>query len=139
VAGIVAIAVGGYLFLFAVVLIIRQCLLAKGKDLFPPWLSEWCTCGCCCGTQATGCLQGCAESLNCQYPNRKVILDNICPSKQWCDQTFCCCMSSEPGGKCLEDCQGPECGCGDMCNCQCQCQTPNSINCICFEINLSNS
>ena len=89
---------------------------ANGKEFFPPWLAECCVCNCSCGAQEGGCLQSCAESCNCQCPNKKAVLDNICPSKEWCDRTFCCCMSAEPGGKCLEDCQGPECGVSISCN-----------------------
>lgn len=135
-AAIVAIAIGGYLFVFGIILLIRQCLLAKGVSLLPAWMTECCSCKCGRSDEEGGCLQSCAQTCNFACPNKKSCMDSVCPSKEWCDKTFCCCMSAQPGGKCCDDCEGPECGCGDMCDCQCQCTPPNSINCICFEIKL---
>ncbi|XP_065054330.1 keratin-associated protein 5-9-like [Rhopilema esculentum] len=139
VVAIVAICIGGYLLIFCIVILVRQCLLAKGVSIFPPWMTECCACSCSCGSNEGGILQSCAETCNFNCPNRKVVLESVCPSKEWCDQTFCCCMSAQPGGKCCEDCQGPECGFGQLCDCQCQCETPETINCICFKIDCAGS
>lgn len=141
-AAIVMIVVGVYLALVALLLVIRQCLKSQGISICPTWISELC-CGCCANDNHAercclcACFVGMAEMCDCSTPSKKSCLDSVCPSKQWCDSTFCCCMNAEPGGELCQDCQGPQCACGD-CNCACNCALPecNSINCICFSIDL---
>lgn len=143
-AAIVMIGVGAYFVLIVILLIIRQCLKSQGISICPAWVSEMC-CGSCCGGEddaARCCLCSCflpmAEMCDCSTPSKKSCLDSVCPTKQWCDDTFCCCMNAEPGGAMCQDCNGPECGLGD-CNCACNCAAPecDSINCFCFTIDLS--
>lgn len=142
-AAIVMIVVGSYLALVIIVLVIRQCFKSQGINICPAWISELC-CGSCCANDNDAercCLCACflsmAEMCDCSTPSKKSCLDCMCPSKQWCDDTFCCCMNAEPGGAMCQDCNGPECAFGD-CNCACNCAMPecNSINCICFTIDL---
>jgi len=136
---IVMIAVGGYMTVVIVALIIRQCLKSRGISICPDWLSEWCCCGGYQGERSAcaACFVSFAEMCDCQTPSKKSCMDTICPTRQWCDKTFCCCMNAEPGGDMCQDCQGPACDCG-ACNCNCSCNLPecNSINCLCFEIGL---
>ena len=83
------------------------------------------------------CISHLAELCDFNVPTKHSCLDICCPAKQRCDEMCCCCMNEMPGGTLCDDCAGPECQCGD-CNCACNCQLPecNSINCICFEIQL---
>lgn len=142
-AAYVMIGVGVYLFLVLLFIIIRRCLKSQGVSICPAWLSES-FCGSCCGDveQQQSCLCAClvplAEMCDCAAPSKKSCLDTVCPSKQWCDDTFCCCMNAEPGGAMCQDCKGPECSLG-ACNCACNCSAPecDSINCLCFTIDLS--
>lgn len=144
VAAIVMIAIGGYLVLVVIFLIIRQCLKSQGVSICPAWVSEFC-CGSCCGNEDG--TQGCcpcpcfialAEMCDCATPSKKSCLDSVFPTKQWCDDHFCCCMNAEPGGAMCQDWKGPECALGD-CNCACNCSVPecDSISCFCFTIGRS--
>ncbi|KAM7445603.1 hypothetical protein ABFA07_005869 [Porites harrisoni] len=143
-AAIVMIGVGAYLVLVMIFLVIRQCLKSQGISICPAWVSEMC-CGSCCGGEddterccVCSCFLPVAEMCDCSTPSKKSCMDSVCPTKQWCDNTFCCCMNAEPGGAMCQDCNGPECALGD-CNCACNCAVPecDSINCICFKIDLS--
>lgn len=133
-AAIVFIAVGAYMVVFITGVLIRQCLQARGLTLCPEWVNELFCQACCCSCL---CITHLAELCDFNVPTKTSCLDSWCPSKEWCDEHFCCCMNSMPGGALCEDCTGPECQCGD-CNCACNCNLPecNSINCICFEIQL---
>lgn len=144
IAAIVMIGVGAYLGLVLLFLLVRQCLKSQGVSICPAWVSEF-FCGRCCGNEDNtqrSCLCACfvpmAEMCDCATPSKKSCLDAVCPTKQWFDDTFCCCMNAEPGGAICQDCKGPECAFGD-CNCACNCSAPecDSINCICFKIDLS--
>ncbi|XP_031573286.1 keratin-associated protein 9-4-like [Actinia tenebrosa] len=139
---IVIIAVGAYVAVMIIALLIRQCLKAQGISLCPAWVTEQC-CGSCCSAEGepsccAACLVSFAEMCDCSTPTKKSCMDSFCPSKQWCDETFCCCMNAQPGGEMCQDCQGPECNCGG-CNCACACDIPDcsSINCLCFKLDLS--
>ncbi|KAK3736303.1 hypothetical protein QZH41_020768, partial [Actinostola sp. cb2023] len=113
---------------------------SQGVSLCPAWVSEQCCGKCCAGPDNepscfSVCLVSFAEMCNCSTPSKKSCMDSVCPSKEWCDQTLCCCMNAEAGGEMCQDCQGPECSCGG-CNCACTCEMPDSLNCICFSIQL---
>lgn len=136
-AAIVFIAIGAYIVVFVIAVLIRQCLQARGLTICPEWVNEMFCKTCCCSCL---CITHLAELCDFNVPSKNSCLDSCCPSKEWCDDNFCCCMNSMPGGGLCEDCadcNGPECQCGD-CNCACNFTMPecNSINCICFEIQL---
>jgi len=150
-AAIVVIAVGGYLLLFSIGLIIRKCIISKNLSCCPEWVKEQCRCQSC-FTQTsseTGCITQCASACNCvKYPNKQQCMDSCCPTKQWCDDTFCFCMSKQPEGQCCkcDDCCGetncndcfdcPECkDCCDDCKFEC-CAQPETIDCCCLECGL---
>ncbi|XP_028400401.1 uncharacterized protein LOC114523619 [Dendronephthya gigantea] len=134
-AGIIFIAIGAYIVIFTLGILIRQCLLARGLSICPEWVHEMCCTTCAC-MSCVG-IAHCAELCDFNVPTKRSCLDCCCPTKERCDEMFCCCMNQLPGGTLCDDCAGPECQCGD-CNCACNCQLPecNSINCICFEIQL---
>eukprot|EP00058_Branchiostoma_floridae_P020374 XP_002605864.1 hypothetical protein BRAFLDRAFT_90817 [Branchiostoma floridae] len=105
---IVVIAVGGYVTLIVIALIIRQCLLSRG------FCGECCSGGCCSkDEEEAGCCEcwmAFAECCNPNAPSMKTCLDSMCPRQK---------------------------GCGD-CDCACACQPPEceTINFLCFEVRL---
>lgn len=158
VAGIIVLAVGGYLILFAIILMIRKLCISKDQQFCPSWCAElfMCTGGCCAGPMpCCSCLE---ETCNCQYPNKRCFMDAICPSKQWCDDACCCCLSNEAEGKCScfdtndcctccglncnECCECCDCTsckeCVKDCKCTC-CAQPETCDCCCFEIKLNST
>ncbi|XP_046841326.1 uncharacterized protein LOC124435433 [Xenia sp. Carnegie-2017] len=134
-SAIVLIVIAGYIVIFIIAVFIRQCLLARGVHLCHDWFYELCCTSCSC--PRCTCFTHFAELCDFNVPSKNSCLDACCPTKEKCDNMFCCCMNDLPGGDLCADCNGPECQFGD-CNCACNCQVPecNSINCICFEIQL---
>lgn len=152
---IVIIAIGGYMIIFAIILLIRKCIINKGGTCCPVWCSEICTCQNCCNNDPNtdGCCTSMARTCDGNPPNKRQCMDSVCPTKEWCDDTFCCCFSKQPQGECCNFCNGGgsncdscggeccDCGectdcCGD-CKCDC-CAQPESINCCCLEYSLRN-
>ncbi|KAJ6653379.1 hypothetical protein lerEdw1_009280 [Lerista edwardsae] len=123
---IVFLAVGSYLLLLALVLILRQCLLvietrfgdAKGARGI---CANCCTCEKGSWPSLCECCLACAESCDCVLPSPTRCLDNCCS----------CAKGWEPG-----TCSAPH-WC-PLCDCACAYQPPDCqrINCICFEIKL---
>lgn len=133
VAAIVCIAIGGYVVLIVIVIIIRQVLLQRGM------CRENCNW---CGKEGEPCCEcclSCAESANCcKSPNISACLDSICPARKQLSCTdiiLCECCSNQDGGCCGSE--EPLCDCGNF-NCTPQCSLPecDSINCLCFSLQL---
>ena len=88
-AAIIVIAIGAYLVVFVLLVLIRKVCLAKDQNFCPSWCSEVLLCTACTNT---GCsLVTCASCVDnqcscCTYPNKRCFMDAVCPSKQWCDQ-----------------------------------------------------
>lgn len=154
VAAIVVLAVGGYIILFSIILIVRKCIINKTGGCCPEWLSEQCQCQSCFQNDPSqpGYVVRCAKECNCfKYPSKQQCMDSCCPTKQWCDDTFCFCMSQQPQGQCCRCdgcCTGLGCGdcfdcpeCKDCCSdCKCECcAQPETIDCCCVEVKLSGS
>lgn len=157
-AAIVVIAVGGYLLIFIIIMTVRKICLSNGKSFCPSWCSELCLCSSCSGGVP------CQAVLDdvctcCGYPNKRSVMDKICPTKEWCDDAFCCCLTQEPEGRCL-CCDSDETPCSNSCknccnldevcgfesgkdlcaDCKCQCcAQPETCDCCCIEIKLSSS
>ncbi|XP_014354153.1 uncharacterized protein SI:CH211-198P11.6 [Latimeria chalumnae] len=115
VPAIVFIAVGAYLVLLIIIIVVRQCLLERG------FCVDCCSWG---KDLQLGCWKyclACAESCDCKIPSLNHCLDNYCPRSRDCDV-----------GNCLS------CSCCPYCDCACAFQPPDceSINCICFEIKM---
>ncbi|XP_014677758.1 PREDICTED: keratin-associated protein 5-9-like [Priapulus caudatus] len=128
-AAICVIAIGGYVFLIVIFLLIRQVLMDRGM------------CGECkhvCGKEGEqcACCQCCITTLSqcdCKSPNCDICVDSVCPKPQkcdcgklvtcaWCAQKDCC--AGEP-----------------LCNsgsCECACSLPecDTVECLCFRIQL---
>ncbi|KAI8504874.1 uncharacterized protein LOC144916794 [Branchiostoma floridae x Branchiostoma belcheri] len=131
---IVVIAVGGYVTLIVIILIIRQCLLSRGV------CGECCSGGCCSkDEEEAGCCEcwmAFAECCNPNAPSMKTCLDSLCPRQKGRCSTAAC-VNCE----CCQDCtccgSEPMCECGD-CDCACACQPPEceTINFLCFEVRL---
>ncbi|XP_054850417.1 uncharacterized protein LOC129339871 [Eublepharis macularius] len=113
---IIFLAVGSYLLLLVVVLVLRQCLLSRG------------ICANCCSCQKGSlpsvceCCLACAESCDCALPSPARYLDDCCHCTNGWDMGTCSTLPS---------------WC-PLCDCACAYQPPDcqSINCICFEIKL---
>ncbi|XP_063285142.1 uncharacterized protein LOC134571029 [Pelobates fuscus] len=111
--GVVFLAVSLYLIVLLFLLLLHQCLKARG------------CCPSCMGWQRVGELGvcdmcvSCAQSCDCRVPSVTRCMDSCCPSKKCCGD--CRCPSSCP-----------------LCDFACTYQPPdcNLINCICFEIKL---
>ncbi|XP_074642397.1 uncharacterized protein LOC141899777 isoform X2 [Tubulanus polymorphus] len=125
---IICIAIGCYIFIVAVALIIKQCLQSRGM------------CGevQCCGKEGDPCCACCltiAQACNCcQSPSVKGCMDRCCPNRRHFDCVdiiLCqCCTPPGPG-------KDPLCGFNNM-SCTCGCSAPEceNINCLCFEIKM---
>lgn len=134
VAAIVCIAVGAYILLIILILIIRSILQSHGI------CSQACNC---CGKENQPCCQCCAvlsDTCNCvQSPNLSACLDSICPSRKRmdCADFITCQCCADPNNQCCTCCnsQEPLCDCG-QCNCNCACTAPDcqDVNCLCFKI-----
>ncbi|XP_071493461.1 uncharacterized protein [Diadema antillarum] len=125
---IVVIAIGSYLVVIVILLVIRQFLVARGVCV------ECAPCG-----REDGSLQCCdcwialAEACNCcAYPNVKTCLDSVCgPASQACSVEKC--MTCQACKACCENSGGCECGGMD---CACQAPECESIDCLCFKIQM---
>ncbi|XP_070571874.1 uncharacterized protein [Ptychodera flava] len=129
---IIVIAVGAYLVLVVLILMIRQCLLAQG------FCGECAPCGKEDGSQqCCDCWVATAEACNCcAYPNMRSCLDSICgPPDQRCTLNKCMKCESCQNNQCCGN--EPICDCG-ACDCACNCQLPEceNINCLCFELKM---
>ncbi|XP_067930438.1 keratin-associated protein 5-4-like [Watersipora subatra] len=128
IAAYVLIAVGAYAVVIATILMIRQCVLAKG-------LCGECRFNCCQGSCGQWCVEACHASCDCKSPTVTGCLDAICPQRRhmnFADAIMCRCCVEECG--CCEDgCQCGDCNC-NMGNCDCE-----SINCLCCECKLGGS
>uniref|UniRef100_A0A7M5UPA8 Uncharacterized protein n=2 Tax=Clytia hemisphaerica TaxID=252671 RepID=A0A7M5UPA8_9CNID len=136
--------------IFTLGLIIRKCIISKHGSCCPDWVTEQCKCQCSSNDAEEGCISRCATASNCfKYPSKQQFLDSCCPTKQWCDDTFCCCMSEQPSGQCCkwdDCCSDMNCGscfdcpdckdCCDDCKCEC-CSQPETIDCCCIEVKLA--
>lgn len=131
VAAIVCIAIGSYVLLIVIILIIRSILLSRGI----------CRQSCyCCGKEGEPCCQCCATLAEmcscCDSPSLQACLDSICPARKQMDfgdfVTCQCC--TDPNNTCCTCCnsQQPLFDCG-MCNCECTAPECNDINCCCFK------
>ncbi|XP_049760066.1 keratin-associated protein 10-11 isoform X2 [Elephas maximus indicus] len=112
---IVFIAVGVYLLLLGLVLLIRHCLLAQGccTDCSSPCRKPS-------ASERQDCCWTCAEACDFPLPSPALCLDACCP------------QPTEAGW-------APHCPhCCPLCDCACACQLPDcqSLNCLCFEIKL---
>nr|XP_034990618.1 uncharaterized LOC112694756 homolog isoform X1 [Zootoca vivipara]XP_034990619.1 uncharaterized LOC112694756 homolog isoform X1 [Zootoca vivipara]XP_034990620.1 uncharaterized LOC112694756 homolog isoform X1 [Zootoca vivipara]XP_034990621.1 uncharaterized LOC112694756 homolog isoform X1 [Zootoca vivipara]XP_034990622.1 uncharaterized LOC112694756 homolog isoform X1 [Zootoca vivipara] len=113
---IIFLVVGSYLLLLALVLVLRQCLMARGL------------CANCCSCEKRPwpnmceCCLTCAESCDCALPSPTRCMDRYCT---------CTNQGWEPGA-----CSFPRLC--PLCDCACTYQPPDcqNINCICFEIKL---
>ncbi|KAM4632623.1 uncharacterized protein O3C94_019154 [Discoglossus pictus] len=103
-------AVSLYIIVLLFLLLLHQCLQARG------------CCPSCLGFQKVGdlglcdlCIR-CAQLCDCGFPSMTQCLDRCCPSKPSCNCLSCC----------------------PLCDFACTYQPPdcNTINCICFEIKL---
>lgn len=134
-AAIISIAIGCYIVVVGLLLILRQCLMDRGV------FSE--TCCLCCGEgeglDCCKCGECCMMYCNCcGSPDMEACCDSICPTRRrmdCADIIMCqCCMDNE----CCQCCysEEPLCDCG-ACNCQMQSPDCSSINCCCFELKLN--
>ncbi|XP_022254704.1 keratin-associated protein 4-1-like [Limulus polyphemus] len=117
-AGILILAIVGYLFLVMIALLVRQRLLARG------FCGEGCkdeSCDCCywCRT--------CAETCDCSVPSVDQCLDVLCPKKEKLNCSCPSCPTANP--RC---CLPPSCDCGN-CNITCEPQC-DSFNCLCCTV-----
>ncbi|XP_063157381.1 uncharacterized protein LOC134495708 [Candoia aspera] len=112
---IVFLVVGSYLLLLILVLVLRQCLLARG------FCANCCSCEKRSWPSMCECCMACAESCDCALPSPARCLDHCCS----------CANGLEPGS-----CSFPRLC--PLCDCACTYQPPDcqNINCICFEIKL---
>ncbi|OCT58857.1 keratin-associated protein 5-2 [Xenopus laevis] len=107
----VFLAVSLYLVVLLILLLMHQCLRARG------------CCPTCLGWQLVGAFGvcdmcvSCAQSCDCRVPSITRCMDTCCPSKPNCDGCFSCCP---------------------LCDFACMCQPPDcsTINCMCCEIRL---
>ncbi|XP_022093229.1 keratin-associated protein 17-1-like isoform X1 [Acanthaster planci] len=145
---IVVLAVGGYLVLIVLLVVIRQFLVARGVCMAcAPCGKEDGSLQCC------DCWISCAEGCNCcAYPNVKSCLDSVCgPPDNRCSMTKCVsCQTCQNNTCCGDEASGFEscCGTGDSCSnqgcecagCDCACQAPecDTIDCFCFKVNMHN-
>ncbi|XP_068099911.1 uncharacterized protein [Hyperolius riggenbachi] len=110
--GIIFLAVSIYIIVLIFILLVHQCLQARG------------CCPSCMGWQKVGefgfcdACESCAQSCDCRVPSVTQCLDNCCPSKPACSgcRDVSCCPC---GFACIY--QPPDC---------------SIINCICCEIKL---
>lgn len=155
IVAIVCVAIGVYLIIIMIVLIVRFCLQRRGVELV--------CCAdinCCaeCGLRCDGCLQQLGETCNCTVPSCTACLDSMCPTKEQCAQrcgmTDNCSSCGCPDNSCCDfgdlscvchcgdftqccaDCQGPSAPSCECCgNCHCTIRLPEcqDITCLCFE------
>jgi len=112
-----AIAIGAYSLIIVLILVIRQCALAKG-------LCGECRFNCCQGSCGEWCLEACRASCDCRSPSMTGCLDALCPQRRntnFADIAMCRC--------CPEQC---DCCGGDACDGNCE-----TINCLCCECTLN--
>ncbi|XP_053326587.1 uncharacterized protein LOC128501210 [Spea bombifrons] len=111
--GVIFLAVSLYLIVLLFLVLLHQCLQARG------------CCPSCLGWQKVGELGvcdtcvSCAQSCDCRVPSATQCMDSCCPTKPGCG-----------------DCRGlSRC---PLCDVACTCQPPdcNLINCFCCEIKL---
>lgn len=123
---ILVIAIGGYMILLGILLVIRQFLVTRGICV------ECAPCG-----KEDGSLQCCpcwiavAESCNCcSYPNIKTCLNSLCGNTR----NICTVEKCVTCQVCANIC-GPESGC-ECAGCDCACQPPEceTIDCLCFKM-----
>ncbi|KAF6039289.1 ALDOA [Bugula neritina] len=126
IAAWICIAIGAYALVIALILVIRQCVLAKG-------LCGECRFNCCEGSFSQWCFESCQASCDCKSPSVTGCLDAVCPQRQnvnFADAMMCrCCLDR----CCDSDQEGLECG---DCKCDMKCDCDN-INCLCCELNLA--
>lgn len=155
IVAIVCVAIGVYLLIIMIVLIIRFCLQKRGVEFMCCSDISWCGE---LGFRCDGCLQRFGELCNCNLPTCTTCLDSICPTKEQCSQrcgmsdtcswcswpeTCTCCDFGDlscvcPCGdcnQCCADCEGPSAPSCDCCNCHCTVRLPEcqDITCLCFE------
>jgi len=129
VPAIICIAIGAYLVLIIILLIIRSILISQGVCVK--------TCRCF-GKEGEPCCDTCCAELGdccncCASPSLTACLDSICPARQQMDcadiVTCQCCADNQ----CCPCCDASQCDCGQ---CQCQCGSPdcNDVGCCCCKL-----
>ncbi|KAK2170268.1 hypothetical protein LSH36_3g00057 [Paralvinella palmiformis] len=100
---IICIAIGAYIVLIIIILLIRQLLLQRGM----------CAYGQCCGKEGDPCCEcciACSESLNCcRSPNIEACLDSCCPARRQmdCVDIIMCQCCADPNNQCCgQQCDG---------------------------------
>ncbi|XP_064389388.1 keratin-associated protein 9-1-like [Halichondria panicea] len=143
-AGVVAIVIAVFLLAVFTLLVIRKCIMYRGKQ-FPDCPRVCVVCDCCDGCGGWECCRGLCESLDCQPPDCNAWLDNICPTKQRCSlfctglvSCYCCvlCMESCQEMQICPDCSAmtcPDCDCCNCCHCTVKIPECHQISCLCFE------
>lgn len=141
---IVVISVGAYLFLFFILILIRKICLSKGYDC-PSWCGEVCVSPADnINTDPSKCALLFATHCDCPYPNKRVCMDTMCPSRDWCNNTFCWCLARDPNSGRNSICCGVGSNsgrsfgcCDDLNDINLDCTDLKSFNCCFMEIKLN--